>query len=242
MAVYYNEHDWRAAAWLRGLIAEGVLPDGDVDERSIADVSPTDVLGYRQCHWFAGIGGWAYALRLAGWSDDEPVWTGSCPCQRFSSATRGRATARDWWPEFRRLVVACRPRVVFGEQVASAGGWFDGVCDDLEAVDYTIGAAVLPACGVGQDHRRERLYFGSHTDRYSEPGRAVHAEAPWLSRPGSESERLVLEDGVSIEVALYRGFGNAIVPALAAEFISAYREAMSVEPHRVEGVWTNARS
>ena len=26
------------------------------------------------------------ALRAAGWRDDRPVWTGSCPCQPFSAA------------------------------------------------------------------------------------------------------------------------------------------------------------
>ena len=83
---YYNEHDAKAAAWMRELIKEGLIADGDVDERSIVDVQPGDLAGYTQCHWFAGIGGWSLALRLAGWPDDRPVWTGSCPCQPFSSA------------------------------------------------------------------------------------------------------------------------------------------------------------
>jgi site-specific DNA-cytosine methylase len=80
MAVYYNENDPRAAAWLRELIKMDLIAPGDVDERSIEDVTPADVKGYTQCHWFAGIGIWSYALRLAGWPDDRPAWTGSCPC------------------------------------------------------------------------------------------------------------------------------------------------------------------
>ena len=47
---YYNEHDPFAAAWLRQLIAAGALPAGDVDERSIEDVTPADLAGYRHCH------------------------------------------------------------------------------------------------------------------------------------------------------------------------------------------------
>ena len=86
MAAYYNEFDPFAAAWLRGLIKTGQIAAGDVDERSITEVTADDVRGYTQCHFFAGIGGWSYALRLAGWPDTRPVWTGSCPCQPFSHA------------------------------------------------------------------------------------------------------------------------------------------------------------
>jgi DNA (cytosine-5)-methyltransferase 1 len=78
MPAYYNEMDKYAAKWLRALVAAGLIPSGDVDERSILDVRAADLAGYGQCHFFAGIGGWPYALSLAGWSG--PVWTGSCPC------------------------------------------------------------------------------------------------------------------------------------------------------------------
>jgi hypothetical protein len=43
-----------------------------------------------QCHFFAGIGVWSYALRLAGWPDDRPVWTGLLPLSTFQ---RGRPTS-----------------------------------------------------------------------------------------------------------------------------------------------------
>ena len=42
MAVYYNDSDPAACAWLRELIAAGLLPAGEVDERSIMDVEPAD--------------------------------------------------------------------------------------------------------------------------------------------------------------------------------------------------------
>lgn len=122
MTAYYNENDPQVAAWLRELIRRGIIARGEVDERSIADVRPDDLRGFTQCHFFAGLGGWSYALRLAGIPDDYCIWTGSCPCQPFSTAGRraGEKDERHLWPEFFRLIEAHRPGVVFGEQVASA--------------------------------------------------------------------------------------------------------------------------
>jgi intein/homing endonuclease len=77
---YYNENDKYAAAWIKKLIAQGLVAPGDVDERSIEDVQPSDLIGYTQCHFFAGIAGWSASLRRAGWSDSRPCWTASLPC------------------------------------------------------------------------------------------------------------------------------------------------------------------
>lgn len=163
MTAYYNENEPYAAEWLRNLIAAGHIAKGEVDERSIADVTGADLAGFDQCHFFAGLGGWSLALRLAGWPDDRPVWTGSCPCQPFSAAGRGRGAAdeRHLWPVWFDLIAQCRPDVVFGEQVESAvrHGWLDGVCADLESENYTVGAVVLGAHSVGAPHIRQRLWW-----------------------------------------------------------------------------------
>jgi len=160
---YYNEFDPFAAAWLRELIKDGLIPDGEVDERSIAEVQPSDLKGFTQCHFFAGIGGWSEALRLAGWSADHPVWTGSPPCQPFSVAgnQKGKDDLRHLWPVFFNLIRECRPPAIFGEQVASAirHGWFCDLQTDLEAEGYASAMAVLPACGVNAPHKRDRLFY-----------------------------------------------------------------------------------
>lgn len=163
--VYYNEIDPYAAQWLRNLIAAGHIAPGDVDERSIEDVQPDDLSPYTQCHFFAGIGVWSHALRLAGWDDDRPVWTGSCPCQPFSAAGKGRGTSdeRHLWPAFHHLIRERGPAIVFGEQVASKDGlgWLDLVQADMEATGYAFGAVDTCAAGFGAPHWRQRLYFAA---------------------------------------------------------------------------------
>ncbi len=160
---FYNEHDPKAAAWLRALIAEGAIPPGFVDERSITELKPHDLTGYSQHHFFAGIGGWPFALALACWPSTRPVWTGSCPCQPFSQAGKqlGGADERHLWPAWFRLIRECHPEFVFGEQVASAigKGWLDGVSADLESEGYACGATVLGAHSVGGPHIRQRLFW-----------------------------------------------------------------------------------
>lgn len=162
---YYNEIDPKAAATLRQLIVAGLIAPGDVDERSIEDVTPSELAGYTQCHFFAGFGVWSYALRQAGWPDSRPVWTGSCPCQPFSAAGKagGFDDERHLWPAFYHLISQLKPDVVVGEQVASKDGlaWLDLVQADLEAAHYAAGAVDFCAAGVGAPHIRQRLYFAA---------------------------------------------------------------------------------
>lgn len=162
----YNEIDPFAAQWLRNLIAAGHIAPGEVDERSIEDVTPDDLKGFTQCHFFAGIGVWSRSLRLAGWPDDRPVWTGSCPCQPFSAAGKGDGFAdeRHLWPHFFHLISERRPQHVFGEQVAAgnANVWFDLVQADLEGMGYAFGLVPFTSAGIGAPHIRERAYWVAH--------------------------------------------------------------------------------
>ena len=163
MSAYYNEIDPYCVQWLKNLIAAGHIAPGEVDNRSITEVDPDDLKGFVQAHFFAGIGGWSLALRLAGWPDDRPVWTGSAPCQPFSVAGKQGAAddKRHLWPSFFRLISERSPSTIFGEQVASKVGrtWLSAVCLDLEGLGYACGAAGLPACSVGAPHIRQRLWW-----------------------------------------------------------------------------------
>jgi DNA (cytosine-5)-methyltransferase 1 len=198
----YNEIEPYPAEWLRNLIAAGHIAPGRVEERSIVDLGPDDVAGPGQRHFFAGIGVWSHALRLAGWPDDVSVWTGSCPCQPFSAAGKrgGFDDERHLWPDWFRLIRACRPAVVFGEQVASPDGlgWLDAVLADLEGAGYTVGAQDLCAAGVGAPHIRQRLYFMAVADGERLEGIRLHlrerrslATLPEVGRGGEAGDRTV---------------------------------------------------
>jgi DNA (cytosine-5)-methyltransferase 1 len=200
MVAYYNEIDPYAAAWLRNLIAADLIAPGDVDERSVVDVRPDELRGYRQCHFFAGIGVWSYALRLAGWPDDREVWTGSCPCQPFSAAGKraGFADERHLWPAWAALIAERRPGAIFGEQVAGRDGftWLDAVRADLETCAYAVGAVVLPAASVGAPHGRHRIFFVA--DAASDRARGAGAT---LTGSDGTNDRIPRADGGTGELA-----------------------------------------
>ncbi|MDE2102267.1 MAG: DNA cytosine methyltransferase [Patescibacteria group bacterium] len=191
---WYGDNNRSTAAWLRELIREGHLPQGEVDERCVKEVKAADLAGYRQCHFFAGIGGWPLALRLAGWPADRPIWTASCPCQPFSAAgkRKGEADQRHLWPVFFRLIRECRPATCFGEQVASSDGyrWLSRVRADLEAEGYGVGYADLPAASQGAPHKRSRLFWVAYLQGDGrEQGGAVKARRGKRARKEGAGER-----------------------------------------------------
>jgi DNA (cytosine-5)-methyltransferase 1 len=206
MTAYYNEIDPFAAQWLRNLIAAGHVTPGEVDERSILDVSPDDLAGFTQCHFFAGIGVWSYALRQGGWPDSRPVWTGSCPCQPFSVAGVGGGfdDERHLWPFWFHLIEQRRPPVVFGEQVEAAikHGWLDLVQSDMEGIGYAFAAAGIPAAGVGAPHIRQRLWFVADANDVrleQAPGAGLRAYAEHDAEPLSTAGRLDNTDDEGLE-------------------------------------------
>lgn len=245
MTAYYNEFDKRAAAWLRELIREGLLPHGEVDERDIREVKPSDLRGFVQCHFFAGIGGWPYALRLAGWPEKRKVWTGSPPCQDNSLAIsihRRRAGLRGErsglalvWLD---LVSAELPSVLFFENVPGLKRWKSEITARLAGAGYCLFESERTAIGVGAPHLRRRLWLAADRGGERRPRRRKarsqpHKRAPWPAPP-RDIWRANLIDfsrmayGLSGRMGKVRGYGNAIVPQVAAEFIGAYLEARAL--------------
>lgn len=247
MAAYYNEIDPYAAQWLRNLIAAGRIAPGDVDERSIEDVHPDDLKPYTQCHFFAGVGVWSYALRRAGWPDDRPVWTGSCPCQPFSEAGSqlGFADERHLWPAWHHLIRERQPSEIFGEQVAAKAGlgWIDLVQSDLEGEGYAIGRVDICSAGAGSENGRQRLYFVANANRCRQQRRKEQnlseaecrfAASRWSNASGcspharTTAVAMVGADGVS------RMLEPGVIPLVASyptivERLRAYGNAINAE-------------
>ena len=243
MSAIYNDNDQFSAAWLEGLISSGQIPEGVVDRRSIADLSHADVAGSGHRHFFAGIGGWAHALRLAGVPDDADIWTGSCPCQGLSDAgkRRGFLDPRHLWPTWLALIEQCRPAVIFGEQVASKLGlhWLDLVFSDLERCGYAVGAADLCAAGVGAPHQRQRIFFVAYAD--GEPGRLlVRSWRSWRAQAQTErcgedsgmgdpgrarrSPRAVSQPGGDISYGRYQATGDVEPTGTVSDMADSARQ------------------
>lgn len=245
---YYNDINEYCCQWAQNLVDNGHVSNGVVDNRSIQDVDAVDLAEFTRVHLFSGILGWEYALRLAGWPDDEPVWTGSCPCQPFSKCGKqdGKNDPRHLWPEMFRLVAANRPPILFGEQVSGKRGldWFDGVRTDLESLYYSCGMAVLPAACVGAPHKRERIFWVADASWTPRDGTLLRGDARAHRRVTGEewgayrtyrcSDGQVRRVGSGVQPLDARvpgdlgrllAYGNAIVPAVAALFIRAYMEA-----------------
>ena len=223
MTAYYNEIDPLAAATLRELIKRGHIAPGEVDERSIVDVQPSDLAGFTQCHFFAGGGVWSYALRCAGWPDARP-------CQPFSAAGKRASDSdeRHLWPAWFRLIEECRPDVCFGEQVSSKDGlaWIDHVRLDLEGAGYAIGVLDTCAAGVGAPHIRQRLYFVADAEdadrrsgeRGSEAGTREDGERGRRSAGGCEVASWPTprgEDGESSGMRHSRGVADTLTAVVA---------------------------
>lgn len=124
------------------------------------------------------------------------VLSGGFPCQPFSVSgkRKGANDDRYLWPEMLRVIREIRPAWIIGENVNGITSMVlppqevgvesetaDGdagcvsefvverICKELEEEGYAVQPLVIPACGVGAPHKRDRVWFLAHrTDSRSE--------------------------------------------------------------------------
>ncbi len=102
------------------------------------------------------------------------ILTGGFPCQPFSIAGKreGQKDERYLWPEMFRAIREIRPSWIVAENVygiinQSGGMVFEQVCIDLENEGYEVWPFVIPACGVGAWHRRNRIWIIAYSNNIS---------------------------------------------------------------------------
>lgn len=107
---------------------------------------------------------------------------------------KGADDNRYLWPEMLRVIRETRPRWVIGENVTGITNMvqpgsetdvetkgnqdeenyketileqeyiINTICDDIEREGYSVQPIIIPACGVGAPHRRDRVWFIAHSN------------------------------------------------------------------------------
>ncbi len=148
---------------------EGGQPDlwgwaGDVGEE--ANVADTEELGRGDGHTTNKRKTYRKINPLADQGEGARIdlITGGFPCQPFSVAGRQGGTQDDryLWPEMARVIKEFKPTWVVAENVPgilSMAHIFEQVCLDMESEGYEVWPVLIPACGVGALHPRNRVWF-----------------------------------------------------------------------------------
>jgi DNA (cytosine-5)-methyltransferase 1 len=94
------------------------------------------------------------------------IISGGFPCQPFSHAGKRKGTddSRYLWPAMLETIRILKPSFVVGENVAGLvsmenGKTLDRILSDLANEGYTTEQFIIPACGVGAWHRRDRIWI-----------------------------------------------------------------------------------
>ncbi|WP_182422421.1 DNA cytosine methyltransferase, partial [Aureimonas sp. ME7] len=126
---------------------------------------------------------------------------GGFPCQPFSTASRGRRVAFDFWPEMYRVVGELRPEYVIAENVSEAAIAHAAEC--LRGLGYRTHVRRISADDAGADHTRNRWWLVAHPHDEGELHRAVDAEVAGLQAlcrglwgPANYARAIRVPDGV----------------------------------------------
>lgn len=118
----------------------------------------------------------AARLRADGIAAD--VVCGGFPCQPFSTASRGRRVATDFWPEMDRAVGELEPTYVAFENVSEEAIAHAAEC--LRRYGYSTYHCRISAAQAGADHKRDRWWGCAYPHDESELPRLLNAEVARL--------------------------------------------------------------
>lgn len=158
------------------------------------------------------------------WRGVVDLVSGGFPCQRFSTAARGRNVAPDLWPEMLRIVREARPRYVLAENVQRAP--IERAARDLCAEGYTARYAAIDAAELGTPHRRVRWWLVADAHGEGESRRPEHAEMaclcdlPGLALWEDVPANLGVSHGLADGMDRLHGLGNGQLPLMV---VAAWR-------------------
>jgi len=168
------------------------------------------------------------------------VICGGFPCQDISSSGKkeGIQGARSGlWSQYSRIISEVRPRFAIVENVAALlYRGIDTVLGDLAEIGYDAEWHCVPACAVGGDHRRDRVWIvaypqGERRGSILEESRLFQAACENSARLASDrrtfycsdAKRLLREtqpgvdrvaDEIPKRVDRIRGLGNSVFPPI----------------------------
>jgi len=180
--------------------------------------------------------------------------TGGFPCQPFSvamqSQRKGKEDVRYLWPEMLRVIQEARPTWIIGENVVGIVNMaLDQVCTDLEGEGYEVEPIIIPACSVGANHKRDRVWIVANSGGIKMEECKLEASGNRSQGLGHDRERscedgvswgggkerdafrddprvLRMANGIPNRVDRIKGLGNAIVPQVASEIIRCINQVM----------------
>lgn len=105
------------------------------------------------------------------------IITGGFPCQPFSKAgkRKGESDERYLWGEMLRIIREIKPAFVVGENVSGIismgnGETLETIHTDLESEGYKVQSFIIPACGIGAPHKRDRVWIIAYSDNFLQSG------------------------------------------------------------------------
>lgn len=151
------------------------------------------------------------------WRGIIDVVSGGFPCQRFSSAARGRNNADNLWPEMRRIVADVAPRHVLAENVTKCA--IEAAASDLADFGYFVRIGRFTAKELGADHIRKRFWVRAYADDKSELHMQEHAKVAklpcifssvWQANPRDSR----ISDGLANRMERIEATGNGQLPQM----------------------------
>ena len=147
------------------------------------------------------------------------IVTGGFPCQRFSTATRGRGVAEDLWPDMLRIIGEVQPSHVLAENVLRDP--IERAAMDLQRVGYHCTILKASAAAVGAPHPRVRWWVAANTHVQEQHVQPEHGEVArvqtravdlWSGHPSCDRD---VDDGLASGMDVYsRAVGNGQVPQM----------------------------